>query len=124
MLQIASYESYQDGQIIFREGDSGDWVYVVESGAVELSKMIGETKVVIELLRREGDVFGEMAFIANISRTATAQAIGPTSVGIVDRKYLDGELNRLSGSFQSILKALVLRLKKTTETIANARVKM
>ena len=123
MLQIASYEKYQDGQIIFKEGDSGDWVYVVESGSVELSKKIGETKVVIEVLRREGDVFGEMAFIATISRTATASAIGPTTVGIIDRKYLDDEFNRLSGSFQAILKSLVLRLKKATETIAQAKVK-
>jgi CRP-like cAMP-binding protein len=123
MLQIASYESYQDGQVIFKEGDSGDWVYVVESGSVELSKKIGETKVVIEVLRREGDVFGEMAFIANISRTATATAIGLATVGIVDRTYLDEEFNRLSGSFQLILKSLVLRLKKTTETIAEAKVK-
>ncbi|MDO9559869.1 MAG: cyclic nucleotide-binding domain-containing protein [Syntrophales bacterium] len=123
MLQIASYEKYQDGQIIFKEGDSGDWVYVVESGSVELSKMIGDTKIVIEVLRREGDVFGEMAFIANISRTATASAIGPTTVGIIDRNYLDDEFNRLSGSFQAILKSLVLRLKKTTEAIAQAKVK-
>jgi CRP-like cAMP-binding protein len=123
MLQIASYEKYQDGQIIFKEGDSGDWVYVVESGSVELSKTIGDTKIVIEVLQREGDVFGEMAFIANISRTATARAIGPTTVGIIDRSYLDDEFNRLSGSFQAILKSLVLRLKKTTETIAEAKVK-
>jgi CRP-like cAMP-binding protein len=123
MLQIASYEKYQDGQIIFKEGDSGDWVYVVDSGSVELSKTIGDTKIVIEVLRREGDIFGEMAFIANISRTATASAIGPTTVGIIDRPYLDGEFNRLSGGFQAILKSLVLRLKKTTETIAQAKLK-
>jgi len=122
MLQIASYEKYQDGQIIFKEGDSGDWIYVVESGSVELSKTIGDTKIVIEVLRREGDIFGEMAFIASISRTATACAIGPTTVGIIDRTYLDDEFNRLSGSFQAILKSLVLRLKKTTEAIAQAKV--
>ncbi|MFH1079047.1 MAG: cyclic nucleotide-binding domain-containing protein [Pseudomonadota bacterium] len=124
MLQIASYEKYQDGQIIFKEGDSGDWVYVVEAGSVELSKTVGGTKIVIEVLRREGDVFGEMAFIADISRTATACAIGPTTVGIIDRIYLDDEFNRLSGSFQAILKSLVLRLKKTTETIAQAKAKI
>ena len=122
MLHIASYEEYQDGQIIFKEGDSGDWVYVLESGSVELSKTLGDTKIIIEVLRREGDIFGEMAFIAAISRTATARAIGPATLGIIDRKYLDDEFNRLSGSFQAILKSLVQRLKKTTETIAQARV--
>jgi CRP-like cAMP-binding protein len=121
MLHIASYENYSDGQMIFKEGDSGDWIYAIESGAVELSKMVGDKKVVIEILRREGDVFGEMAFIASISRTATARAIGQTTVGVIDRTYLDEEFNRLSGSFQAILKALVVRLKRTTDAIAQAR---
>ena len=123
MLHIASYEKYQDGQIIFKEGDSGDWIYTVESGSVELSKMMGDKKVIIEVLRREGDIFGEMAFIANISRTATARALGPTTVGIIDRTYLDEEFNKLSGSFQGILKSLVLRLKKTTDAIAEVQSK-
>jgi CRP-like cAMP-binding protein len=123
MLHIASYETYQEGEIIFKEGDSGDWIYAIESGSVELSKMVGDKKIIIEVLRREGDVFGEMAFIANISRTATARAIGATTVGIIDRTYLDEEFNKLSGSFQAILKALVLRLKKTTDTIATAKSK-
>jgi CRP-like cAMP-binding protein len=122
MLHIASYENYQDGQIIFNEGDSGDWIYVIESGSIELFKMLGETKIVIEILR-EDDVFGEMAFIADIPRTASACAIGPTTVGILDRTYLDEEFNKLSGSFRSILKALVLRLKKTTDAITTAKVK-
>jgi CRP-like cAMP-binding protein len=117
MLQIASYEKYKDGDVIFKEGDAGDWIYTVESGAVELSKTIGDKKIVIEVLRREGDVFGEMAFISKIARTATARAIGPTTVGIIDRAYLDEEFNRLSGSFQGILRSLVMRLKKTTDAI-------
>jgi CRP-like cAMP-binding protein len=123
MLHIASYENYQEGQIIFREGDFGDWIYTVESGSVELSKMMGDKKVIIEILQQEGDIFGEMAFIANISRTATARAVGPTTVGIIDRTYLDEEFNKLSGSFQGILKALVLRLKKTTDAIAEVKSK-
>jgi CRP/FNR family transcriptional regulator, cyclic AMP receptor protein len=122
MLHIASYENYQDGQIIFNEGDSGDWIYMIESGSVELFKMVGEIKVVIETLLEE-DVFGEMAFIAAIPRTASARAIGPTTVGIIDRTYLDEEYNKLSGSFRSILKALVLRLKKTTDAITMAKLK-
>ena len=39
MFQIASYETFQDGQIIFEDGSNGDWIYVVEEGEVEISKM-------------------------------------------------------------------------------------
>jgi CRP/FNR family cyclic AMP-dependent transcriptional regulator len=114
MFQIASEETYQDGQIIFKEGTFGDWIYIIEEGAVEISKEIEGSKVVIEVLK-PGESFGEMAFLVNIPRTATACAIGETTVGIVDRQFLDEEFNKLSSNFQSILKALVFRLKKATE---------
>jgi CRP/FNR family cyclic AMP-dependent transcriptional regulator len=121
MFQIATEETFRDGQIIFGEGSSGDWIYVIESGAVELSKKVEGKKIVIEVLK-SGDVFGEMAFIAHVPRTATAQAVGETTLGIIDRTFLDSEYNKLSQHFQVILKTLTLRLKKTTEAIVNSKI--
>ena len=121
MFQIASEETYQDGQIIFKEGTFGDWVYVIEEGTVEISKDVAGNKVIIEVLG-PGEIFGEMAFLVDIPRTATARAIGDTTLGIVDRQYLDEEFNKLSSNFQSILKTLVLRLKKATEAILEAKI--
>lgn len=92
MKNIASEETYDDGQVIFEENTAGDWVYVVLSGSVEIFKMVGEKRVVIEGLK-PGEVFGELGFIAGINRTASAWAIGETKVGIVDREYLDREFN-------------------------------
>jgi len=122
MLQVVSYETFQDGQIIFKEGDDGDRVYLIHSGSVELSKMINGNKIIIEVLHAE-DVFGEMAFINNIPRTATAMAIGKATLGIVDRAYLIGELNKLSGDTQAVLRSLVLRLKKATDGLGQSAVK-
>jgi len=56
MFQIASYETFQDGQIIFEDGSNGDWIYVVEEGEVEISKNVGGQKIVVEILK-EGDIF-------------------------------------------------------------------
>ena len=120
MFQISADETFEDGQVIFEEGSSGDWIYLVESGAVELYKMVKSEKVVIEVLQ-PGDVFGELAYFARIPRTVTARAVGTTTVGVVDRSYLDEEFNRLSGSFRMILKSLVLRLEKTTEKAAEKK---
>ncbi|MBI9077398.1 MAG: TIGR02266 family protein [Desulfatibacillum sp.] len=114
MLNTTSEETYKDGEIIFDEGSTGDWVYVVESGAVELYKVVDGKKVVIEVLRA-GEVFGELAFIARFPRTASARALGDTVLGVMDKMYMDTEYNRLSGSFQLVLKSLAMRLKKTTE---------
>ncbi len=108
---LAIEETYQDGQIIFKEGSSGDWIYIIVSGSVEISKNVaGETKV-IEVLGKH-EVFGELGFIGGLKRTATAKAIGATILGIIDREFLDNEFNKLSSQFRSILIAITHRFKK------------
>lgn len=111
MFNVASEETYQDGQVIFEEGSSGDWVYVILSGQVEIFKSVGGKKVVIEVLQPE-DVFGELGFLGGFERTATAMAIGETTVGIIDRTSLDEEFNKLSSDFRIILGAVVERFRK------------
>ncbi|MDY6843557.1 MAG: TIGR02266 family protein [Thermodesulfobacteriota bacterium] len=108
---IASKETYHDGQIIIKEGSSGDWVYVVLSGTVEISKMVGGKKFVLELLQ-PGEVFGELAFLGGVKRTATARAIGETTVGVYDRAFLDQEFNKLYSDFRVILISVAERLKR------------
>lgn len=118
MFQVASYETYPDGKVIFEEGSHGDWIYVVEEGAVEISKKFGERRIVIERLK-PGDLFGELAYIAKIERTATATAVGETVIGILDRDYFDREFNKLPANFQLMFKTVALRLKATTEKLLN-----
>jgi len=118
MFNIASEETYQDGQVIIKEGTTGDWVYVVLSGAVEISKMVEEKKFVISLLNPQ-EVFGELAFIGSVTRTATACAIGETIVGVMDRAFLDHEYNKLNSEFRAILVTLVERFKKMIDRTSN-----
>ena len=111
---IALEQSFNDGEIIFEEGSSGDWVYVVVSGAVEVSKTIKGTKYVLSILE-PGEVFGEIALIGAIKRTATIRAIGETTVGIVDRSFLFSEFNKLSSGYRAILVTLTQRFIKVMD---------
>jgi len=120
MFQIASYETFKDGQIIFEEGSNGDWIYVVEEGEVEISKNVGGQKIVVETLK-ETDIFGEMAYIDKAPRSATATAKGTAVVGIIDRSVFDAEFNKISADFQKILKTVAFRLRKATERSMDAK---
>ena len=114
MFDLSSEETYEDGQIIFEEGSHGDWIYIVESGSVELSKNVRGEQVVVDTLN-PGDIFGEMAFVSGMARTARARAVGKTEVGIFDRDQMAREFNRLSSGFQAVIKALALRLRRASE---------
>jgi CRP/FNR family transcriptional regulator, cyclic AMP receptor protein len=120
MFMIASYETFQDGQIIFQEGSNGDWIYVVEEGEVEISKKIGGRKIVIETLK-ENEIFGEIAYIDKSPRSATATAKGTTVVGIIDRDFFDDEFNKISADFQKVIKMVAFRLRTTTQRFVAAK---
>jgi len=120
MFQIAAYEKYSDGQVIFKEGSYGDWMYVVEEGAVDIVREANGKKILITTFK-EGEIFGEIAYIAKIERSTTAIAAGDTTIGVIDRDFFDKEFNKLSGNFQLILKTLALRLKKTTDDLVALR---
>ncbi len=117
MYNIASENKYEDGEIIFKEGSSGEWVCVVLSGAVETSRRIGERTHVLAQLH-EGEIFGEISFFEGTTRTITARAVGKTSIGILDRLSLDHEFNALSNDFRNIVVEMARKYRTLIETVS------
>lgn len=65
--------SYEPGELIFQKGSTGSHMFVVSSGTVQIIKEAGTEVEVIATLGK-GDIFGEMALIDNLPRSATAVA--------------------------------------------------
>jgi len=112
-------ETYEAGEVIFREGSHGKTVYLVSSGRVEISKMAKGKKVVVETLG-PGAIFGMMTFIDPSPRSATAIALEDTVVDLLDKEFLDREFNHLASDFRQLIVTLVRRLKKTTDDFVDA----
>ena len=108
MFDCASEDTYRDGQVIFREGSPGDWVYMVHSGSVIISKEVKGKRFIIEVLKK-GDIFGELSFFGGVKRAVTATAAGATKVAVIDRTTLDPEMNRLSSDLRALQRAMVKR---------------
>jgi uncharacterized protein (TIGR02266 family) len=109
MFSLASEEKHQDGKAIFQEGSPGDWVYVILSGSVKITKTVRGRQFTLSVLQT-GEVFGEISFLGGTKkRTATAWAVGETTLGVIDRMSLDEEFNKISSDFRSILVSSVKR---------------
>ena len=108
MFIIASEKKYKDGDLIFKEGSSDGWIYIVLSGSVEISRTLEEQKMIFAILNPD-DVFGELSFFSGLKRTTTAIAIGNTTLGILDRHTFDHEFNSLSNDFRAIIRTIAER---------------
>jgi len=69
-----------DGEVLFRQGDPGELVYVVKSGAIRLYReLTGGAEEPLEVLGAER-YFGELAPLLRLPRSASAAAVGATTV--------------------------------------------
>jgi rhodanese-related sulfurtransferase len=85
------------GAVVIREGDEGDFYYVVESGRFQVERLVGGAKVVLAELKG-GDAFGEEALVSEAKRNATVVSLG------------EGMLLRLSkNDFNELLREPLLR---------------
>ena len=76
---------YQNGETIFREGEIGDCMYVVQDGSVEVVSDAGDIEVQLAILGKN-EFFGEMAIFEHEIRSATVRALGTARILTVDHK--------------------------------------
>ena len=78
---------YQDGEIIVRQGEVGDCMYVIESGKAEVLDQKGSKEVRLAVLG-PSDFFGEMAIFDHDTRSATVRAMGEVRAITLDKKTI------------------------------------
>ena len=75
-------EDFEDGEVIFEEGDTGRDLYIVQSGSVRITKKTSDTPIEMAVFKK-GDFFGDMALLQSLPRYASATAIGKTRLLIL-----------------------------------------
>jgi CRP/FNR family cyclic AMP-dependent transcriptional regulator len=85
MTKGALGKVYEGGEIIVRQGEKGDCMYVIQEGQVEVVQVKGDDIVRLAALD-QGDFFGEMAIFEQETRSATVRALGEVRLLTVDRK--------------------------------------
>jgi len=72
------------GEYVIREGDNGDVLYIVESGDMSCTKVLGGKETFLKNYG-PGDVFGELALLYNAPRAASIQADTDCLLWVLDR---------------------------------------
>ena len=102
---------YQGGEVIVRQGEVGNCMYVIQSGRAEVVEEMDGQAVSLAVLS-ESDFFGEMALFEDQVRSATVRALGTVRVLTVDKKILLRRIQQDPALAFRILEHMCSRIRK------------
>jgi len=107
---------YAAGEVLFREGDAGDFMYVIQSGTVEIRRKVGDHERVLAVLP-PGEFLGEMALINARPRSATAVVRDPARLLVIEARTFEAMLRGRVEIAVRLIKSLAGRLERANQQV-------
>lgn len=107
LYENANHGFYHEGDLLFKEGEIGDVMYIVTSGHLEIFK---ENRTLAK--RTKGEYIGEMALLGNKIRSASARAITDVKTIEIHEKHFLELLSRNPQAFLPLFQTLAHRWKE------------
>jgi len=112
------------GEQVFREGESGEELFIVEEGRVAISKAVKGNLEQVLAHMGPGDFFGEIALLEKVPRTASASAEEDCVLLVINQADLFGLMDKepraAARIMYNLLKAFTSRLQDTNEQVREA----
>ncbi len=110
---------FNQGAIIFKENDEGNEMFIIIQGIVEIRKSTGASSSKVLSTLQKGDMFGEMAIIEKQPRSASAVAVQPTRVLVLNEKLYDNMIGSNPDFARKMNRVLSERIRRADAIIQN-----
>jgi CRP/FNR family cyclic AMP-dependent transcriptional regulator len=120
MDQGALGKDYSDGEIIVRQGDVGDSMFVIQEGQIEVLKETDGEEIRLRIAR-EGEFMGEMAIFERENRSATLRALGKVRVLTIDKKNFLRRIHEDPSLAFRIVQTMSSRIRELSDEIARLK---
>jgi CRP/FNR family transcriptional regulator len=121
--QIVSLRRFGRNEMIVRQGDPSDSVFLVLTGSVAVFRDSGMRETILSLFAT-GQIFGEMSiFDKQAVRSASVRAVTTCILGVFSRDDFGAMVSRSPKMSRELLQVLAERLRGANEYIENARTK-
>jgi len=107
---------FRAGTVLFQEGQPGDFMYVVQTGAVEIRRRVGEAERVLAVLP-PGEFLGEMAILNGRPRSATAVVSVDSRLLVIEGTTFEAMMRARPAIAMRIIKALATRPESANQPI-------
>jgi len=108
---------YNEGDVVFKQGDKGESLFLIDDGAVEISYGEGRGRVVLSTLF-PGQYFGELSLFDGAPRSATAMATKRSRLMRLDRDDIVDFVNKNPSAALRIIAEMSERLRQTNELMS------
>src|SRR5215510_11925274 len=105
------------GKVLFREGDAGEDMYIIQSGRVAIKKRTGANKDVTLAVLEKGDFFGEMAVLERMPRSATAEVTEDGDLIVITGDVFGDMIKANPEIAIRMLRKYSIRLRETNKQI-------
>ena len=116
LTQQHEIQEFKDGEIIVREGEQAQDMFVIRAGRVEIFRSVGGHDVRLAILDR-GSFFGEMSLLEGLPRGATARAIADTSLLVLRSGSLLLQIRRNPTFAFEILQQMSRRIRELNDKL-------
>ena len=110
-------KDFQKGDSVCREGDSGEYIYILKKGSLGVYK----DDNLVSQYNTPGTILGEMSIILGESRSASIKALSPSTVSVI-RISLNDMVRNFPSFTVKILQVLAKRLKETTDELSTSMI--
>ena len=122
LLDMSEIREFRPGEQILEEGHYDKWIFYLITGKAKIVKDDKE----LAIIRRTGDVFGEMGVIDGSARSASVFAVDKTvclctDMSQIETLYGDSKFAFRYTVFRGFAQILANRLRMTTEELLNLR---
>ena len=117
VCSLLSMEECEDGSVLFRAGDAGDSMYLIEAGKVQINMHSADGEDLILAVLGPGDFFGEMALLDEKPRSANATVVEASRLAVLSRQHFLSFLSTSPDVAVEMLTALARRLRRTDELL-------
>ena len=111
---------YADREVVCRQGETGNCMYVVQAGKVEVLREGTGTEVILGELG-PGEVFGEMAIFDRQPRSATVRAKGGARILTLDKRQFLRRVHEDPSLAFHILQGMSRRIRSLNEEVSRLR---
>ncbi len=118
IADVAVPRSYEAREVVFREGDESDTLFIVRTGRARAVREHPHGRAITLATFGPGDIFGELAVLDGERRSATIEAVDPTEATAIVGHDVRRLLRERPAIAAAMLGALASRLRETTERLA------